>query len=123
MVRMLLHLPDLHGVVLDPEFAKTEGIELTIARTYGEGKRLTSVTTLRLLGLEGNLVTMTLERSPTDPIPPMKAKKVHEVGEMTSTELSELIRSMGWTILGNAGNMVLDLPDCIARVLVKKIFK
>ena len=81
------------------------------------------VTTLRLLGLEGNLVTMTLERSPTDPIPPMKAKKVHEVGEMTSTELSELIRSMGWTILGNAGNMVLDLPDCIARVLVKKIFK
>ena len=123
LVRMLLHLPDLHGVVLDPEFAKTEGIELTIARTYGEGKRLTSVTTLRLLGLEGNLVTMTLERSPTDPIPPMKAKKVHEVGEMTSTELSELIRSMGWTILGNAGNMVLDLPDCIARVLVKKIFK
>ena len=66
---------------------------------------------------------MTLERSQTDPIPPMKAKKVHEVGEMTSTELSELIRSMGWTILGNAGNMVLDLPDCIARVLVKKIFK
>ena len=123
LVRMLLHLPDLHGVVLDPEFAKTEGIELTIARTYGEGKRLTSVTTLRLLGLEGNLVTMTLERSQTDPIPPMKAKKVHEVGEMTSTELSELIRSMGWTILGNAGNMVLDLPDCIARVLVKKIFK
>ena len=123
LVRMLLHLPDLHGVVLDSGFAKTEGIELTIARTYGEGKRLTSVTTLRLLGLEGNLLTMTMERSPTDPIPPMKAKKVHAVGEMNSKELSELIRSMGWTILGNAGNMVLDLPECIAKVLIKRIFK
>ena len=123
LVRLLLHLPDLSGVVMDPGFAKTEGIELAIARTSGEGKQLTSVTTLRLIGLEGDLVTMTLKRAPTEPVPPMTAKKVYAVGEMSSGELSELIRSMGWTILANAGNMVLDLPDCIARVLIKRIFK
>ena len=123
LVRLLLHLPDLSGVVTDPEFAKTEGIELAIARTKGEGKHLTSVTTLRLLGLEGNLVTMTLERKPGADIPPMKAGKVHAVGEMNSAELAELIRSMGWTIIANAGNMILTLPDVIARVLIERLIK
>ena len=123
LVHMLLHTPDLSGVVTDPQFSKTEGFEMKIDRTRGEGKNLTSVTTFRLTGLEGNLLTMTLERKPGNGIPPMKADKVHEVGEMNSSELSELLRSMGWTILANAGNMILTLPNCVAETLIKKIWK
>jgi len=42
---------------------------------------------------------------------------------MNSSELSELLRSMGWTILANAGNMILTLPNCVAETLIKKIWK
>ena len=123
LVRLVLNLPDLSGVVTDPEFAKTRGVELSIARTYGEGKNLTSITTFALPGLEGDLLSMRLERTPCGDIPPMKAKKVHAVGEMTPQELSELIRSMSLTIFGNAANMVLTLPDCIGRILIQRILK
>lgn len=123
LVRLLLHTPDLSGVVADPQFAKTEGLELSIARTKGEGQRLTSVTTFRLPGLEGDLLTMTLERTAGKGIPPMTAEKVHAVGEMDSNELAELLRSMGWTILANAGNMILTLPNCVAETLIKRIWK
>ena len=123
LVRLLLHTPDLSELVTDPQFAKTEGVEISIARTRGEGKRLTSITTIRLPGLEGDLLTMKLERSEGEDIPPMKAKKVHAVGEMDGDELMKLIRSMGWTILMNAANMILTLPDCIALVLYSRIVK
>jgi len=123
LVRLLLHTPDISGIVTDPQFSKTEGFEMSIARTRGEGKRLTSITRFRLTGLEGDLLNMTLERKPGKDIPRPKVDKVHAVGEMNSTELAELLRSMGWTILANAGNMILTLPNCVAETLIKKIWK
>ena len=42
---------------------------------------------------------------------------------MDGDELMKLIRSMGWTILMNAANMILTLPDCIALVLYSRIVK
>lgn len=123
LVRLLLHIPDLSGLVTDPQFAKTKGVEISIARTKGEGKQMTSVTTISLPGLEGTLLTMTLERSTGEDIPPMRADKVYEVGEMNSDELMELIRTMSWTIIMNAANMILALPDCIALVLYSRIVK
>ena len=123
LVRLLLHVPDISGIVTDPQFSKVQGIEISIARTKGEGKQLTSVTTISLPGLEGRLLTMTLERNIGADIPPMKADNVHAVGELNSDELMELIQSMIWTILFNAANMVLALPDCIALTLYNRIVK
>ena len=42
---------------------------------------------------------------------------------MNSDELMELIRTMSWTIIMNAANMILALPDCIALVLYSRIVK
>ena len=123
LVRLLLHVPDLSGIVTDPQFSKVQGIEISIDRTKGEGKKLTSVTTITLPGLDGKLLTMTLERDTGADIPPMKADKVHAVGKLNSDEPMELILSMGWTILFNAANMVLALPDCIAMTLYSRIVK
>ena len=123
LVRLLLHIPDISGLVTDPQFAQTQGVEISISRARGEGRQLTSVTTIRLPGLEGDLLTMKLVRTPTSDIPVLKGDKVHEVGDMNSTELAELLRSMGWTILGNAGNMVLTLPRCVAELLIRKLWK
>ena len=123
LVRLLLHVPDLSGIVTDSQFSKVQGIEISIDRTKGEGKKLTSVTTITLPGLDGKLLTMTLERDTGADIPPMKADKVHAVGKLNSDELMELILSMGWTILFNAANMVLALPDCIAMTLYSRIVK
>ena len=96
---------------------------MSIARTRGEGKRLTSVTTFNLPGLEGDLLTMKLERLPGAAIPPMKSDKVHPVGDMNSAELMQLICSMGWVIVANAANMILTLPRCVAEMLIRKIIK
>lgn len=123
LVRLLLHVPDISGIVTDPQFSKVQGIEISIDRTKGEGKKLTSITTITLPGIDGKLLTMTLERDTGADIPPMKADNVYAVGQLNSDELMELILSMGWTILFNAANMVLSLPDCIALTLYNRIVK
>ena len=123
LVRLLLHVPDISGIVTDPQFSKVQGIEISIDRTKGEGKKLTSITTITLPGIDGKLLTMMLERDTGADIPPMKADNVHAVGQLNSDELMELILSMGWTILFNAANMVLSLPDCIALTLYNRIVK
>ena len=123
LVRLLLNIPDVSGFVTDPQFARMQGVELFIVRTRGEGRELTSVTTFRLPGLEGDLLTMTLVRSPGEAIPPISGNKVHAVGDMNSEELAELLRSMGWTIIANAANMVVTLPYCVAEILIRKILK
>ena len=123
LVRLLLHVPDISGIVTDPQFSKVQGIEISIDRTKGEGKKLTSITTITLPGIDGKLLTMTRERDTGADIPPMKADNVHAVGQLNSDELMELILSMGWTILFNAANMVLSLPDCIALTLYNRIVK
>ena len=123
LVRLLLHTPDISGLVQDPQFAKIQGVEIAIRRTRGEGRNLTSITTFRLPGLEEDLLTMRLERTAGRDIPPMKGDKVHAVGEMDSAELMELIRTMGWTIIWNAANTILTLPECVARILYERIRK
>lgn len=123
LVRLLLRIPDVSEYVTDPKFAQMQGVEMAIARTRGEGKELNSVTTFRLPGLEGDLLTMTLVRTPGESIPPMKGDKVHAVGDMNSEELAELLRSMAWTIVGNMLNTLVTLPRCIAEMLMRRILK
>jgi hypothetical protein len=63
-----------------------------------------------------------LDKGPGRALSPMPMKKTHQVGEMNSTELFELIRSMGLLLARNAVNMVLVLPRCVFDLLIGKIF-
>lgn len=124
MVAMQLHLPDLSSIVADERFSKTRGVELTITRDDQGQDHLTSITDLKLIGLEGSLLTVLLERVPAEkPLEPLRGKHVHEVGEMNSEDLLKLIRSMGLTIVGNSMNMFLSLPKCVFDLAVDKLFR
>lgn len=122
LVRLKLIIPDLTDLVTDPTFAKVQGVEMTIRREYGAGKQMSSVTTVSLPGLEGDLMTVKLNRSEGERIPELKAKKVREVGELNSRELWDLVMEMKWTIAGNAANFFLSLPKVIFDLVVDKIF-
>ena len=121
-VRITLHTPDLSELIEDPKFSKVRGIDMIIDREE-EGHSLTSVTRLRLTGLEGELMTIRLDRGPGSELPPVSAKYTHNVGEMDSEEMGKLIRSMSLTIAGNAANMLLSLPKCVFDLAMNKIFK
>ena len=84
LVRMLLRIPDLHGLVTDEQFAEVQGVELSIVRDYSDPNHRISDTTLSLPGLEGTLVTVRLEKAPGDRIEPLSGKEVHKVGELDS---------------------------------------
>jgi len=117
-----LRCPDISDLVEDPEFAKTRGVELNITREKKSENESVSTTSLTLIGLEGDLMTIRLEKGPGEHVEELPEKKVHQVGEMNSTELWELLRSLGFTILRNAANMVLVLPRVIFDLLVDKLF-
>lgn len=117
-MKLLLQIPDITGLVEDPVFRKLNGIQLTIDREFREDGTSCSVTTLYLTGMESTLLTIRLEKGPgTEIQDPTEKAKLHNVGEMNSTELGELINSMWLTILGNALNTILVLPRCVFDML------
>lgn len=120
LVRMVAHTPGLSELVEDPQFAKTEGVDISIVRKR-EGDHLTSVTTIRLIGLDGTLMTARLDRTPGEPVKPVKVKHIHQVGEMDSAQLMKLVRNMSITIAKNGMNMLLDLPRCVMDLLMDKL--
>jgi len=129
MMGLVLRLPDLHGLaespeldglVTDPEFLNLEGLAINIERTGGEGVYLCSRTSIHLLGFGTELVAITLERMAAEKVSMPKAKKVHEVGELDSTELWKVLKSMGNTIAWHGVDFILDLPECIVKLLMAK---
>ena len=122
-VRCVLHIPDLTGKFSGSPIEQVRGIELTIRRTEGENHTQTSLTTLRPEGIEGDIVTIRLDKSPAETMQPVSGKKVHNVGEMDSSEMAELIHSMGLTIAGNALNMLLSLPRCVFDMVTDRFLK
>ena len=118
-----LEIPDLSGLVADETFRPIRGIEFAVDRS---GSRETgddaSLTTLRLRGLEGTLLSMKRETVAGKEIGPLPSKKVYQVGEMNAEELRELVHSMRLTIAKNAINLVMDLPRVVFDMLVDKLF-
>lgn len=121
-VRMTLYTPDLSEQTGDTALAGVRGLEIEIRREEGENGASSSITTLRAPGLEGDLVSIRMDRSPSEPLPPVKEKKVHNVGEMDSDQLLKLVESMKLVILKNAGNLIMDLPRCVFDLLGSKLF-
>ena len=118
-----LDIPDISSLVRDETFAQTRGIEFTVERS---GSRETgdeaSLTTLRLIGLEGTLLSMRREMLPGKEIDPLPTKNIVQVGEMNSADLQELVHSMRLTIAANALNLVMDLPRAVFDLLVDRLF-
>ena len=121
-VRLTLYTPDISGQISNPALEGIRGAEIVIRRQDGENGAFVSNSTISLPGLEGELVSVRLDRGPWDPIPALPEKNVHDVGEMNSEELLKLVNSMKLVILKNAANMILSLPRCVFDMLGSKIF-
>lgn len=121
-VRLNVYVPDLSDTLTDPDLQEIRGAEVLIRRTDGENEERVSITTLRLTGLEGDLLTIRMDREPGDPVPAVPGDKVHDVGEMDSGELQKLVNSMKIEFLLNAANMILVLPRCVFDMLGSRIF-
>ena len=122
LVKLALQCPDISDLVEDPEFSKVRGVELTIDREQLAENRSVSITSLKLIGLAGDLLSIRLDKGPGEEIEPIPMKKVHQVGTMDSGSLWELLHSLGLTIIRNTANMILVLPRCIFDMLVDKLF-
>ena len=122
ILRMRVRIPDISDLVENPEFGKISGLEFSVERENGDGESRSSVTEMRLLGLEQSLITIHMLRGPGEPVQPLPTNKVFQVGEMNSEELWDMIRGLGFTIAGNAINMVMDLPRVVFDTLVERIF-
>ena len=117
-----LDIPDISTLVEDETFSQTRGVEFAIQRSgSAEAGDLVSLTTLRLIGLEGTLLSMRRESVDGKDIDALPAKKVYNVGEMDSDELREMIHSMRITIAANALNLIMDLPRAVFDLLVDRI--
>ena len=67
-------------------------------------------------------MSIRLDKGPGEPLTPLSMKNTHQVGEMNSVNMLELIHSMGLLIVRNAVNMVLVLPRCVFDMLIGKLF-
>lgn len=123
LVKLTLTVPDMSELELvrGKAIADVTGLELVIDRMEENGIQL-SDTRIRVTGLEMDLIRIRLEKGPGQPVKDLNEKNHHQVGEMDSAELWDLIYSMGLTILGNAINVVLVLPKCVFDLLIDKIF-
>ena len=115
-------IPDISGLVYDPEFGKLTGLRITMDRSTREDGTAVTLTTLWLTGLDGELMSILLEKGPGKDIPLLSDKKVYQVGELNSVELWEMLHGLWLTILKNAANMILDLPRVVFDMLVDKLF-
>lgn len=123
LVKLVLAVPDMSNAepVRDRRLALATGLELAIDRRENDGKQI-SDTRIRVTGLDMDLIRIRLEKGPGQTVRDLSEKNNHQVGEMGSKELWDLIYSMGLTILGNAINVVLVLPKCVFDLLIGRIF-
>ncbi len=122
LVRLYLQTPDISALTEDPDFAKVTGVDLTITRTENPDGTSVSITDCVLPGLDKAVMRIRMDKQPGAALSPLSMKNTHQVGEMNSTEMMELIHSMGLLIVRNAVNMILVLPRCVFELLIDKLF-
>ena len=120
---MDIRIPDISSLVEDPDFSRVTGLVILIDRSRLSEDTTSSVTTVRLTGLEQNLLTISMEKGPGNPIQdPADRQVVHDVGGMSGTEFSRLFGNMYWTIMSEALELVLSLPASVFNLLMNKLF-
>lgn len=118
-----LNSPDISGIVTDPIFSRSRGMEIRIDRQQSpSGPEKESLTSLRLIGLEGSLLSIRMQKGIGNEIEELPDRKVYQVGEMTTDEVWDLFTQLGLTIAKNAVNMILYLPRIVFDTLVGKLF-
>jgi len=123
IMKLALRTPEAPGLITDPEFAKARGVEIIIDRTPEVFGSSVTLTTVKLIGLEGALLNVRLEKRVGKELQPMSDKKVYQVGTMSKEELWEVFHGLGLTIAKNAMNMLLVLPRVVFDLVVGKFFK
>ncbi len=123
VVLMRLHTPDIRDIIDDPTFSRVRGVSFSVTRSENpqEGRQ-ESLTEMKLIGLEGTLLSVRMQKGPGADIPDLPSKKVYRVGDMNTQELWDLIQSLRFTIATNAISMILDLPRIVFDTLVDRIF-
>ncbi len=122
MIRLFLQTPDISALTEDPDFAKVSGVDITIQHEEHEDGTRSSITDCSLPGLDKAVMSIRLDEGPGEPLTPLSMKNTHQVDEINSKDMLELIHSMGLLIVRNAVNMVLVLPRCVFDMLVGKLF-
>ena len=123
-VRMDIRIPDISALVDDPDFSRVTGMLIDIDRSALSDDTTASMTTVRLTGLEQNLLTIAMEKGPGKPVQdPADRQVVHDVGGLSGTEFSRLFGNMYWTIMSEALELVLSLPASVFNLLMDKLFK
>ncbi len=122
-VMMDIRIPDISDVVEDPDFSRVTGLLIRIDRSVLTADTTASVTTVRLSGLEQDLLTIAMEKGPGKNITdPAYRQVVHDVGSMSDSEFNRLFSGMYWTIMSEALKLVLSLPASVFSLLMDKFF-
>lgn len=122
-VMMDIRIPDISGIVEDPDFSRVTGLLIKIDRSVLTADTTASVTTVRLTGLEQDLLTIAMEKGPGKNITdPADRQVVHDVGSMSEAEFNRLFSGMYWTIMSEALKLVLSLPSSVFNLLMDKLF-
>jgi hypothetical protein len=123
-VRMDVRIPDISALVEDPDFSRVTGLLIDIDRSTLSADTTSSITRVRLTGLEQDLLTIAMEKGPGKAIrDPSDRQAVHNVGNMSDDEFSRLFSSMYWSIMSEVLKLVLSLPASVFNLLVDKMFK
>ena len=123
-VRMDIRIPDISALVEDPDFSRVTGLLIDIDRSALSPDITSSITRVRLTGLEQDLITIAMEKGPGQDIrDPADRQVVHQVGDMSDEEFSRLFSGMYWTIMSEALKLVLSLPASVFNLLMDKVFK
>jgi hypothetical protein len=123
-IRTDVRIPDISSLVEDPDFSRVSGLLIDIDRSVLSVDTTSSVTRVRLTGLEQDLLTIAMEKGPGKDIrDPADRQVVHQVGDMSDEEFSRLFSGMYWTIMSEALKLVLSLPASVFNLLLDKVFK
>lgn len=118
-----LMIPDLAELTEDPELRKIRGAELAVTRSVSEadGKEI-SETSIGLIGLEGRLMTVRMEKGSGKQLDPLPTETVYQVGEMDSEALWDMLQGMSLTLASNMLNLIMDMPRVVFDTLMNRLF-
>ena len=123
-IRMDVRIPDISSLVEDPDFSRVSGLLIDIERSTLSAVTTSSITRVRLTGLEQDLLIIAMEKGPGKDIrDPADRQVVHQVGSMSDEAFSRLFSGMYWTIMSESLKLVLSLPASVFNLLLDKVFK
>ncbi|MDO5435933.1 MAG: hypothetical protein Q4G19_06150 [Clostridia bacterium] len=123
LLMLKLMIPSLAGIgkVAGTPFEMLTGAGISIER-HTENEAEISDTTVVLTGMDIRLGTVRMRKAAGKHVPDLSKRHVHQVGEMNSADLAELIKSMKWTIIGNAIGALWVLPGCVFDMVLGALF-